>query len=217
MEDTLGTFRTCRVSRVHSHQGGALSEGRTVASIPFAVADNAQVCEVVRQYAFHRTTLPLIVSLEVHCSPPQQEIVCELMQDYWGEFLVKVPDGLSDSTPLPSLESLRKKILVKVKFVPPEKAKNKDAHEDDSSEDEGDTVKKSKVIEKLSSMGVFTRAFHFQSFDHPTSSIPTHVFSFGESKLLKACEEQPDQLMKHNLHYLMRAYPKGDIPRQRTR
>ncbi|CAK1355013.1 1-phosphatidylinositol 4,5-bisphosphate phosphodiesterase 1 [Cercospora beticola] len=168
-----------------------------------------KVCEVVRQYAFYRTTLPLIVSLEVHCSPPQQEIVCELMQDYWGEFLVKLPDGFSDSTPLPSLENLRKKILVKVKFVPPEKAKNKDANEDDSSEDEGDATKKSKIIEKLSTMGVFTRAFHFQSFDHPTSSIPTHVFSFGESKLLKACEEQPEQLLKHNQHYLMRAYPKG--------
>lgn len=170
------------------------------------------MCEVVRQYAFYRTTLPLIVSLEVHCSPPQQEIVCELMQDYWGEFLVKLPDDFSDSTPLPSLENLRKKILVKVKFVPPEKAKNKDANEDDSSEDEGDATKKSKIIEKLSTMGVFTRAFHFQSFDHPTSSIPTHVFSFGESKLLKACEEHPDELLKHNQHYLMRAYPKGEMP-----
>lgn len=72
-----------------------------------------QVCEVVRLHAFKRTTLPLIVSLEVHCSPAQQEIVCELIYDYWGEFLHRrLPDDLSDTTPLPSLESLQKKILV---------------------------------------------------------------------------------------------------------
>lgn len=168
----------------------------------------------MRKYAFYRTPLPLIVSLEVHCSSPQQEIVCELMKDYWGEFLHKLPADFSDTTPLPPLESLKKRILVKVKFVPPEKAKKaaaEDDDEDDSASEDADSAKKSTIIEELSNMGIFTRAFHFQGFDHPSASIPTHVFSFGESKLIKACEEQPDVLFKHNLHYLMRAYPKGSV------
>lgn len=67
---------------------------------------------MVRLYAFKTTALPLIVSLEVHCSPSQQEIVCELMHDYWSEFLLKLPDDFSDTTPLPPLESLKRKILV---------------------------------------------------------------------------------------------------------
>lgn len=58
-------------------------------------------------------------------------------------------------------------------------------------------------------MGVFTRAFHFHSFDQPESRIPTHVFSLGENKILEACEKKPKELFDHNLHHLLRAYPKG--------
>lgn len=176
-----------------------------------------KVCEVVRDYAFKKSDLPLIVSLEVHCHPPQQEIMVELMNDYWGKYLQRMPIDFSDATPMPTLESLKNTILVKVKYSPPEKAKAaesskvKNSNDKDSSgdEDAAEAVKKGKIIESLSSMGVFTRAFHFQSFDQKEASIPTHVFSLGESKLLEACEEQPAKLFQHNLHHLMRAYPKG--------
>lgn len=147
------------------------------------------MCEVVREYAFRSTDLPLIASLEVHCTPPQQEIVVELIKDYWGQFLERVPDGFSDTTPLPTLESLRKKILIKVKFTPPEKAKKAakaeessrpdDGPESNSDEDPNEAVKKGKIIEELSNMGIFTRAFHFRNFDQPEAKIPTHVFSLG--------------------------------------
>lgn len=180
-----------------------------------------KVCEVVRDYAFVRSDLPLIVSLEVHCHPPQQEIVVELMNDYWGSYLQRMPKDFSDSTPMPTLESLKNTILVKVKYSPPEQAKAKskaaestkqvpkNANDKDSSGDEDDAVKKGKIIESLSNLGVFTRAYHFDNFDQETATIPTHVFSLGESKLLDACEKQPKKLFEHNLHHLMRAYPKG--------
>lgn len=84
-----------------------------------------------------------------------------------------------------------------------------DDEESSAADEEVEATKKSKIIERLGSMGIFTRAFHFRGFDDPTATIPTHVFSLGESKLLEACEEQPEKLFKHNLHYLMRAYPKG--------
>ncbi|SMQ45926.1 unnamed protein product [Zymoseptoria tritici ST99CH_1A5] len=171
-----------------------------------------KVCEVVRDYAFRTSDLPVIVSLEVHCSIPQQEIVVELMNDYWGAYLVRRPDDFSDSTPLPALESLKKKILVKVKYSPPEKAKKTEASKsgaDSSSEDDSEAVKKGKILPALSSMGVFTRAFHFSNFEQPEAKIPTHVFSLSESKLLDACEEHQEKVLDHNRHYLMRAYPKG--------
>ncbi|EME87741.1 uncharacterized protein MYCFIDRAFT_123997, partial [Pseudocercospora fijiensis CIRAD86] len=171
------------------------------------------VCATVRDYAFRSSDLPLIVSLEVHCSPSQQEIVVELMNDYWGAFLERIPENFSDTTPLPSLNSLRKKILVKVKYTPPETAKaaSRSGGEQDSAsdEDQNEAGKRGKIIESLSNMGIFTRAFHFHSFDQPESRIPTHVFSLGESKLLEACEKKPKELFNHNLHHLMRAYPKG--------
>lgn len=97
--------------------------GYTVTSeIPFR-----KVCEVVRDYAFRSTDLPLIVSLEVHCSRAQQEIMVELMNDYWGQFLQRMPKDFSDSTALPALEEMRSKILIKVKYTPPEKAKAAEA------------------------------------------------------------------------------------------
>lgn len=81
-----------------------------------------KVAKVIRDYAFVSSTLPLIVSLEVHCSKDQQEIMVEIMKDYWNPYLVSLPDGYDDNTPLPLLESLEKKILIKVKYTSPEKA-----------------------------------------------------------------------------------------------
>lgn len=170
---------------------------------------------MVRDYAFKSTDLPLIVSLEVHCGQEQQEIVVELMNDYWGKFLQRLPDGFSDQTPLPSLESVRRKILVKVKYSPPQKAKEKNSENTPRSSDDlespgdDDAVKKGKILRSLSSMGVFTRAFHFNNFGQPEAQIPTHVFSLSETKLLDVCEEQPESIFAHNLQHLMRAYPKG--------
>lgn len=175
-----------------------------------------KVCEVVRDYAFKNTDLPLIVSLEVHCSPAQQEIVVELINDYWGRFLQRLPNDFTDQTPLPTLDSVRKKILVKVKYSPPEKARDSKnakgtpgSSEGPGSPGEDDAVKKGKILRSLSSMGVFTRAFHFDDFGQEEASIPTHIFSLSETKLLDVCEEQPENIFAHNLRYLMRAYPKG--------
>lgn len=173
------------------------------------------VCEVIRDCAFRTTNLPLIVSLEVHCSPAQQEVMIELMTEYWKQYLVPLPDDVSDQTPLPSLESLKNRILIKVKYTPPEKAKHKaretGASEVDSSDDEEqqEPVKKGKIIEALSAMGIYTRSYHFSKFTQPEARIPTHIFSMSERKLLALQQEGSGDLFKHNLEYMVRAYPKG--------
>ncbi|EME49381.1 hypothetical protein DOTSEDRAFT_84787 [Dothistroma septosporum NZE10] len=174
-----------------------------------------KMCGAVRDYAFRTTDLPLIVSLEVHCSPAQQDVMVELMNDYWKPYLYRAPADFSDTSPLPPLASLKKTILIKVKYTPPEKAKTAQARrthseDQDSSGTEGEgAVMKGRISEGLSSMGILTRASHFHDFDQPEAKLPTHVFSLGENKLLDACEQQPDKLFNHNLHHLMRAYPKG--------
>ncbi|TKA83558.1 hypothetical protein B0A55_00506 [Friedmanniomyces simplex] len=80
-----------------------------------------EVCEVIRDYAFRASDQPLIVSLEVHCSLAQQGIMVEIMTDYWKPFLVPPPDDFCDTTPMPTLASLRKRILIKVKYSAPSK------------------------------------------------------------------------------------------------
>jgi len=179
------------------------------------------VAEVVRDYAFCKTDLPLVVSFEVHTSHEQQEIMVEIINDYWGAYLVPIPAGFDETTPLPPLESLRKRILIKVKYTPPEKATSSKANKtlsrtstrDDTESSEDDLAteptKKGKITESLGKLGVYTRSCHFDSFEQPEAKIPTHIFALSEKKLLDLHESAPDSVFQHNVDYLMRAYPKG--------
>lgn len=178
------------------------------------------VCEVVAKYGFATSDLPLIVSLEVHCNHEQQDIMVEIMQDNWKQYLVPLPPDFSDATPLPSLESLKRRILVKVKYSPPErgkaksKKKGKANEESDSSENEdqiasAEKKKKGKIVEALGKMGIYTRSCHFSSLDQPEAQIPSHVFSLSEQKLIDLQEETPHALFRHNMNFFVRAYPKG--------
>ncbi|KAL5113762.1 hypothetical protein ACEQ8H_008336 [Pleosporales sp. CAS-2024a] len=80
------------------------------------------VCATIRDYAFKASNLPLIVSLEVHTCPEQQEIMVEVMTEYWKGLLVDLPLDPSQPTEsinLPILKDLERKILVKVKRPSP--------------------------------------------------------------------------------------------------
>ena len=176
------------------------------------------VCEVIRDHAFVQSDLPLIVSLEVHCSHGQQEIMVEIMNECWKKYLVDMPKDFSDETPLPPLKSLKNKILIKVKYSKPEKeSKNplvkKTSKESvgNDAEEEGqvEAGRKGKIIEALGKLGVYARSCHFDSLDQPEAKIPTHVFALSEKKLISLQDEHRDALWKHNLKFLMRAYPKG--------
>ena len=176
------------------------------------------VCEVIRDYAFVSSDLPLIVSLEVHCNHEQQEIMVEIMTDYWKQYLVEMPKDFSNETPLPSLEALKKKILIKVKYSQPSKENKKSlirkpsketVEKDSDGEGQVEASKKGKIIEGLGKLGVYARSCHFNSLDQPEAKIPTHVFALSEKKLISLQDEHKDELWKHNLRFLMRAYPKG--------
>ena len=141
----------------------------------------------------------------------------EIMTDYWKQYLVPIPKDFSDTTPLPPLEPLRKKILIKVKYSPPDKKASKKAansskdEEKDSSGEEGqmEASRKGKIVEALSKLGIYTRSCHFNHLNQPEAQIPTHVFALSESKIISVEEQDKDGLFKHNMSFLMRAYPKG--------
>ncbi|KAK5132781.1 hypothetical protein LTR08_008666 [Meristemomyces frigidus] len=182
------------------------------------------VCEVIRDYAFRSSDLPLIVSLEIHCCQQQQEIMVDIMKDYWKQYLVPMPDDFSDQTPLPTLEQMRKRILIKVKYTPPEKAASQKAstltrfkapssataeHSSDDEESQVEPGKKGKICEALGNLGVYTRSCHFHSLDQPEAKVPTHIFALSETKLAELQEQNGDALFRHNINFLMRAYPRG--------
>ena len=154
--------------------------------------------------------LPLIVSLEVHTSPPQQQIMVEIMKEEWGAHLIDLHMKADENTPLPTLDSLRNRILIKVKYSAPgnaaKKGKKAPANpsgvgmEGGSSEDEdqAEALNKGHIIPELGSLGIYTRSYHFKDFNQPEAKVPTHIFSLSETKLLDTHKRDAPALFRHN-------------------
>ncbi|KAK2770124.1 phospholipase c [Colletotrichum kahawae] len=179
------------------------------------------VCRVVKDYAFATSDLPLIVSLEVHCTPLQQSAMVDIMEELWGEYLLPAPTGMPEA--LPSPDQLRKKILVKVKYVPEDEKDDAegtaaDSLDDDSSmfevvtegnERKTKKVKPPKVTSRLSRLGIHTRGITFKSFEQLEVSMPNHIFSLSEKAAFTIQRRMPRALFMHNRAFLMRTYPHG--------
>lgn len=150
------------------------------------------VCFAIRDYAFIATDLPIIVSLEVHASLEQQETMVEIMNEAWKGLLVDLegPREKSDiGKGLPSPAQMRNKILIKVKFAPPEGEDQEEQEKEEEEEydvsttggdkniaspkndtNDGDTdkrKKKAKISQSLSRLGVYTQAYRFSDFTQP--------------------------------------------------
>ena len=156
-----------------------------------------------------------------------------IMREVWSDHLLDCTKSATGhepeytAAPLPSPNDLRNKILIKVKYTPPEKAvksheKGANEHSDVSEMSEAEEnpseveqpgqetpAKKKTMLDDLSLLGVYTRAFHFKSFDQKEARLPTHVFALSEKKLVNAIEKHSSLLTDHNKSYFMRAYPKG--------
>ncbi|KAI0844626.1 PLC-like phosphodiesterase [Daldinia vernicosa] len=179
-----------------------------------------EVCMAIRECAFVVTDLPLIVSLEVHCNQEQQEAMVRIINEVWAGFLL--PQTEDDAKFLPAPGDLRHKILVKVKYAPPNAlASAPDVESVDrlppgaAADPKSKTTtqqkakKASKIIQALSALGVYTRGVSFKSLSQPEASMPTHIFSLSESGVAEVHQNEAARLFEHNREYLMRTYPSG--------
>ncbi|XP_027999686.2 1-phosphatidylinositol 4,5-bisphosphate phosphodiesterase zeta-1 [Eptesicus fuscus] len=74
------------------------------------------VIQAIQKYAFITSDYPVVLSLENHCSPSQQEVIADILQSVLGDALLS--DMLDDfSDKLPSPEALKFKILVRNKKI----------------------------------------------------------------------------------------------------
>ncbi|XP_012889833.1 PREDICTED: 1-phosphatidylinositol 4,5-bisphosphate phosphodiesterase epsilon-1 isoform X1 [Dipodomys ordii] len=76
------------------------------------------VVEAIDRSAFITSDLPIIISIENHCSLPQQRKMAEIFKTVFGEKLVAkflFETDFSDDPMLPSPDQLRKKVLLKNK------------------------------------------------------------------------------------------------------
>ncbi|XP_047217911.1 1-phosphatidylinositol 4,5-bisphosphate phosphodiesterase eta-2a isoform X4 [Girardinichthys multiradiatus] len=102
------------------------------------------VIETINKYAFIKNDFPLILSIENHCSVPQQKKMAQYLIEILGDKLDVSSVKADESGRLPSPESLRGKILVKGKKLPPnidENAEEGDVSDEDSADEMEDDCK----------------------------------------------------------------------------
>ncbi|KAJ0426104.1 PLC-like phosphodiesterase [Aspergillus carlsbadensis] len=177
-----------------------------------------EVCYAIRDSAFVASDLPVIVSLEVHASLEQQETMVEIMENAFKGLLIEItPEMEANSTP-PPLSELVRKILVKVKWVPPtaEGAEDVNDRTDDleqlaqtPSAQSAPAQKPARILHSLSRHAVFTKGFSFKQFTQPEAKVPGHVFSLSERAARQADEKYGKALFEHNRKHFMRIYPYG--------
>ncbi|XP_027144255.1 1-phosphatidylinositol 4,5-bisphosphate phosphodiesterase eta-2a isoform X1 [Larimichthys crocea] len=118
------------------------------------------VIETINKYAFVKNEYPVILSIENHCSVPQQKKMAQYLIEILGDKLDLSNIKAEESGRLPSPEMLKGKILVKGKKLPPnidENAEEGDVSDEDSADEmeddcklmNGDTTANRKQVENM--------------------------------------------------------------------
>lgn len=193
------------------------------------------VCRMIKESAFSdENDLPIIVSLEVHANLDQQEVMVDIMKEEWDELLLASPfDECKPGSRQPSLQELRRKILIKVKrspskvIVPPDNnahlmppgAMEDDGYTSESAievaeKDAGTTAKGKKppvvpICESLGALAIYTHSERFHDdFNGPEAKTHSHIFSVAESRIIELHQsEKKANLQAHNRRFFMRAFP----------
>lgn len=185
------------------------------------------VIKAIKEYAFKASQYPVILSLENHCTVPQQKLMAQHMRTILGSALLTEPLGQTMPTCFPSPEELKGKVLVKGKRLNKLDAvfnNNNNIMEDDcvSEEDEAaDTTKESehkskpkkskmKLAKGLSDLVIYCKSVHFNSFEHAKNNQSFYeMASFKESKAQHLAETSANGYIHHNIDKLSRIYPAG--------
>uniref|UniRef100_A0A671QLR8 Phosphoinositide phospholipase C n=1 Tax=Sinocyclocheilus anshuiensis TaxID=1608454 RepID=A0A671QLR8_9TELE len=102
------------------------------------------VIETINKYAFIKNQFPVILSIENHCSVPQQKKMAQYLTEVLGDKLDVSSIPADPSGLLPSPEALKGKILIKGKKLPPnidEDAEEGDVSDEDSADEMEDDCK----------------------------------------------------------------------------
>ncbi|XP_068962150.1 1-phosphatidylinositol 4,5-bisphosphate phosphodiesterase zeta-1 [Petaurus breviceps papuanus] len=193
------------------------------------------VIQVINKYAFTASDYPVVLSLENHCSPHQQEIMASNLQSILGDTLLS--DVLEKfPNELPSPEALKFKILVKNKKIgtieETIKRLGNDKHgqiveceeEEDEEYDEEDSeehinspmlfpktkTRKIKIALELSDLVIYTKSEKFKGFRHAQLYQKFNENnSIGELHARKLSKQKAREFISHTNSFITRIYPKA--------
>uniref|UniRef100_A0A803TZS0 Phosphoinositide phospholipase C n=1 Tax=Anolis carolinensis TaxID=28377 RepID=A0A803TZS0_ANOCA len=176
------------------------------------------VIQVINKYAFLVSNYPLLLSLENHCSPRQQEVIADYLTSILGDKLVT--STIDDKMPneLPSPEALKFKILIKNKKLGTleETLARRGIDKCHSSCQSigqwspGVLMKKIKMALELSDLVIYAKTRQFVSFeDSRENQLFYENTSIGEGRARKLEKLQADEFIQHTARFLTRIYPKG--------
>lgn len=170
-----------------------------------------EVCRAIRESAFERNPLPIIISLEVGADWEQQEMMVKIMKEEWKHLLLdKHFDSCDPLHRQPRLEELYNKILIKTKRF--------DDSRLDGDLERGRSISiptlngKPPICRALSELAIYTHSQHYTDDNVlDTCQTPSHIFSLSEDSFEALTEDncKLQKMLKHNRDYFMRIYPKG--------
>uniref|UniRef100_A0A3Q1KI57 Phosphoinositide phospholipase C n=1 Tax=Anabas testudineus TaxID=64144 RepID=A0A3Q1KI57_ANATE len=100
-----------------------------------------EVIETINKYAFSKSQYPVVLSIENHCSVPQQKKMAEYLREVLQDKLDLSHVSMHEYKKLPSPEILKGKVLVKGKKLPANldpNAEEGDVSDEDTGEEEED-------------------------------------------------------------------------------
>ncbi|KAJ1735470.1 phospholipase [Coemansia biformis] len=177
----------------------------------------ADVVVAIASYAFAVSPYPVILSLETHCSLPQQVRMASILKRYLGRWLVLAPVVAEHASELPSPNALKHRIIIKNKVLDPPAGRPVSlpaglppplASARNISSRAPPQQSKRKVAPELSELIVYCKAVHFEGFDdgYPEPAFD-RVISVSESTSNQLIRQLPKKYSWYNAVQMTRVYP----------
>uniref|UniRef100_A0A670XXN6 Phosphoinositide phospholipase C n=1 Tax=Pseudonaja textilis TaxID=8673 RepID=A0A670XXN6_PSETE len=178
------------------------------------------VIQVIDKYAFVVSDYPLILSLENHCSPKQQDVMVDYLRSILGDKLVTFTIDETIPTELPSPEALKFKIMIKNKKIgtleetlerkDTNNSRDKSVGSKKASKAADKDTRKIKIALALSELVIYTKSQKFTSFEDSRKNQRFYeTNSIGEAKARKLVKLKANEFVQHTLRFLTRIYPRG--------
>ncbi|KAJ9466526.1 1-phosphatidylinositol 4 [Diplonema papillatum] len=179
--------------------------------------------KVINEYAFRASVFPVILSLEVHCEPEQQQQMAQIMRDVFHNTLQSAvhtgPYSDADLSPA----ALKGRILVKGKLgrAPEEEGVEDDDGSGSSVSDEKDAqivrnraeakagAKHKKPVHPDLAAIVFLTGVKIKDPVEGVNRLPYEIVSMPEGVINDQWESDPETLAELNKRMLTRVYPAG--------